>query len=71
MSGRALVLRLRQQNPTLSVIYTSGYTENTIVHHGVVDAGVDFLAKPYVSGFAAGSGKCSASRELPEVARAA
>jgi PAS domain S-box-containing protein len=50
MSGRDLAHLLRQQNAHLRVLYTSGYTENTIVHHGVVDADVDFLAKPYVSG---------------------
>jgi len=49
MSGRDLAQLLRKQMPGLRVLYTSGYTENTIVHQGVVDADVDFLAKPYVS----------------------
>ena len=48
MSGKDLATELRKRNPQLKVLYTSGYTENTIVHHGVVDAGVNFLAKPYV-----------------------
>ncbi len=48
MSGKQLADKLRQSQPGLRIIYTSGYTENTIVHHGVVDAGVQFLPKPYL-----------------------
>jgi two-component system, cell cycle sensor histidine kinase and response regulator CckA len=48
VSAKELVRRLKLQKPDLRVLYTSGYTENTVVHQGVVDAGVSFLAKPYL-----------------------
>jgi PAS domain S-box-containing protein len=46
MNGKKLADRLGQVRPGLRVLYMSGYTENTIVHQGVVDGGTFFLAKP-------------------------
>jgi PAS domain S-box-containing protein len=48
LNAKELVRELLQRKPGLAVLYTSGYTENTVVHQGVVDAGVNFLAKPYL-----------------------
>jgi two-component system cell cycle sensor histidine kinase/response regulator CckA len=48
MSGKELADKLRQAQPDIKILYTSGYAEDTIVHQGVVDQGVHFLAKPYV-----------------------
>jgi CheY-like chemotaxis protein len=49
MNGRQLATEALKRRPELKVLYTSGYTENAIVHHGRLDAGVLLLAKPYVS----------------------
>ena len=47
MNGRELARAVRSQRPDVQVLFTSGYTENAIVHHGRLDPGVHLLSKPY------------------------
>jgi PAS domain S-box-containing protein len=48
-SGPELTLRLVAKRPALKVVYMSGYTEEAIVHHGVINPGTLFLHKPFTS----------------------
>jgi PAS domain S-box-containing protein len=47
MSGRDLADRLVQSRPGLKILYMSGYTDDAIVHHGVLDPGTVLLQKPF------------------------
>ena len=47
MNGQVLTQRLLELRPSIKVLFTSGYTANVIVHHGVLNEGVEFLPKPY------------------------
>jgi PAS domain S-box-containing protein len=48
-SGPELTRQLVEQRPALRVIYMSGYTEDVIVQHGVLEPGIAFLNKPFNS----------------------
>jgi len=47
MSGRALADAVKRFQPDVKVLYTSGYTDDAIIHHGVLDPGIALLQKPF------------------------
>ena len=47
INGRQLADRLIKIHPEMKILFTSGYTENVIVHHGIVDEDLNFIGKPY------------------------
>jgi len=47
MGGKELADWLKISRPNVKVLYTSGYADNAIVHHGVLDPGTHFLQKPF------------------------
>jgi len=47
MGGRELAEKLSSENPQLKIIYFSGYADKSIVNHGVLKEGVEFIQKPY------------------------
>jgi len=47
ISGKELSEKLTQVSPSLKTLYISGYTDNAIAHHGVLDDNVDLLQKPF------------------------
>ena len=48
MNGPELAERLAKSRPGLRVLFTSGYTENLIAHHGILEDELDFIPKPYM-----------------------
>jgi len=49
MNGRMLADRIQELSPSAGILFTSGYTQDVIVHHGVLDEGIQFLGKPYTA----------------------
>ncbi len=47
MDGKELVQLARERRPWLRALFMSGYTEDAIVHHGVLEEGVQFIQKPF------------------------
>jgi CheY-like chemotaxis protein len=47
MNGRELAKEVLRQHPGIKVVYTSGYSQEAIIHHGRLDADVLLLSKPY------------------------
>jgi two-component system, cell cycle sensor histidine kinase and response regulator CckA len=49
LNGRQLSNALAESRPETKVLFVSGYTDNVIVHHGVLDPGIEFLQKPFTA----------------------
>src|SRR6267142_209629 len=47
MNGRQLADEALRRRPALKILFTSGYTESAMLHHGRLDPGVHLLAKPF------------------------
>jgi YesN/AraC family two-component response regulator len=47
MSGPQLAEQLLSLHPQIKVLYMSGYTDNAILHHGVLKDGVNYIQKPF------------------------
>ena len=48
LSGRELAERIMEQRPEIKCLFMSGYTDDAIVHQGVLDASANFIQKPFM-----------------------
>jgi len=49
MTGPELARRLTAHRPAMKVLFMSGYTDDAILHHGVLEPGTEFLQKPFTA----------------------
>lgn len=47
ISGRALADQVKELRPDIGILFMSGYTEEAIIHHGVLNEGINFMEKPF------------------------
>ena len=47
MGGKELSEKIKARHPDIRVLFMSGYTDDSIVHHGILDPGVEFMQKPF------------------------
>lgn len=47
LGGKGLVAQLKDARPGIRALFISGYTDNVISHHGILDSNIDFLQKPF------------------------
>lgn len=50
MSGKELAIKIETQRPEIKILYMSGYAENVISHHGILDKNINFIQKPFSPG---------------------
>ena len=47
INGAKLAQEARRRRPELKILFTTGYTRNSVVHNGVLDPGVELIGKPF------------------------
>lgn len=47
ISGRALADQVKEMRPDIGILFMSGYTHEAIIHHGVLNEGINFMEKPF------------------------
>jgi FixJ family two-component response regulator len=66
MGGRKLAETLLAQHPELRVLFMSGYTDDAVVRHGVLQANTNFLQKPFTPNSLAKRVREVLDQDLPE-----
>ena len=49
LNGRLMAEAIQRLRPHIRVLYSSGYTDDVIAHHGILEDGIHFIGKPYTA----------------------